>query len=208
MKLQWVPGHEGIEGNEKADTEAKRAAEGPHKNRRNEHYHLIRGIPDSKSATKQTLKAKVRREHEKEFRKSPRYDKAVKYDNKAPSPNFRKMSAKLTRRQASALIQLRTGHVPLQAYLHRFKLSDTPECLTCGDEPETVTHYLMHCRTHERQRRRLRRALGRDQSLGLEILGDERRMRALMEFINDTGRFEESHGDLRPKENIDEEGQQ
>jgi len=33
-------------------------------------------------------------------------------------------------------------------------------------------------------------------------------MRALMEFINDMGRFEESHGDLRPKENIDEEGQQ
>lgn len=101
LKLQRVPGHEGIEGNEKADTEAKRAAEGSHRNRRNEHYRLVRGIPDSKPATRQTLKAKSRREYAKEFQKSPRYDKVIKYDPRAPSSNFQKISAKLTKRQAS-----------------------------------------------------------------------------------------------------------
>ena len=118
--------------------------------------------------------------------------------------NFRRITAKLTRQQASVLIQLRTGHVPLQAYLHCFKLVETPVCPTCGDEPEMVTHYLMYCSTYDTQRRRLRQTLGRDQSLGLEILGDERRLRALLGYINDSGHFKESHGDLQPMEEEDE----
>jgi len=88
LKLQWVPGHEGIEGNEKANTEAKRAAEGSHRDQRNKHYQLIRGIPDSKPATRQTLRAKIRKEYGKEFQKAPRYNKAIKYNTRAPSSSF------------------------------------------------------------------------------------------------------------------------
>ena len=187
LKLQWVPGHEGIKGNKKANTEAKRAVEGSHMDQMNEHYQLIRGILDSKPVTRQMLRVKIRKEHGKEFQKSPRYDKAIKYDTRVPSSSFQKISAKLTRQQASVLIQLCTGHVPLQAYLHHFKLSDTPECPTCSNEPKTVTHYLAHCHTYNQQRRQLQRALGCDQSVGLEILGDKRRIKVLMEFINDTG---------------------
>ena len=34
--------------------------------------------------------------------------------------------------------------------------------------------------------------------MGLEILGDKKRMKDLMHFINKTGRFRESHRDLHP----------
>ena len=176
LKLQLVPGHEGIEGNEKADTEAKRAVEGSHRYQRNEHYRLIRGILDSKPVTRQTLRVKIRKEHGKEFQKSPRYDKVIKYDTRVPLSSFQKILAKLTRQQASVLIQLHTGNVLLQAYLHHFKLSNTPECPTCSNKPETVTHYLAHCHMYNQQRRRLQQALGHDKSVGLEILGDERRI--------------------------------
>ena len=154
---------------------------------------------------KQYLKGKVKKESEKEYRKSPRYERASKYDPKAPISNFRKITMKLTRRQASILVQLRTGHAPLQAYLHRFKLVESPMCPSCGEEPETVTHFLIYCESHHEHRRRLRWTLGRDQSLELGILGDVKRIRALMRFIDETERFKESHGNLRPTEGEEEE---
>ena len=64
-------------------------------------------------------------------------------------------------------------------------------------EPETVTHYLLYCVTYVAQRRRLRCALGRHWSLGLETLGNTKTMKPLMAYINDMRRFEESYGDLQ-----------
>ena len=47
LKMQWTLGHEGIEGNKKADLEVKRAAEGEHRNWRVKHQILKNGLPMS-----------------------------------------------------------------------------------------------------------------------------------------------------------------
>ena len=107
-----------------------------------------------------------------------------------------KITAKLTRQQASILVQMCTGHVPLQAYLHHFKLAETATCPSCGIKPETVTHFILHCMSYIDQRCQLRRALGRDQSLGLEILGDMKNIKVFMNYVHSTKHFEESPGDL------------
>lgn len=52
---------------------------------------------------------------------------------------------KLPRPEASAVAQLRSGHCPLNAYLHRFKASDTPNCDLCNQR-EDVCHLLTTCR--------------------------------------------------------------
>jgi len=95
LKLQWVPGHKEIEGNEKVNKEAKHVTEGEHWNHRNEHHCLLKTLPASKLVTKQHLKNKIQKEYEKEFHKSLRYERAVGINPKIPTSNFMKIAAKL-----------------------------------------------------------------------------------------------------------------
>jgi len=67
LKIQWTPGHEEIEGNEKTDLEVKRAAEGEHRNQRVEHQILKNGLPTSKLVTKHHLRTRMKKQYKKKF---------------------------------------------------------------------------------------------------------------------------------------------
>ncbi|KAG2133703.1 hypothetical protein DEU56DRAFT_692111, partial [Suillus clintonianus] len=81
--VRWISGHDGVEGNEAVDKEAKRAA----KNKRDNSPrallppYLRKGVlPCSISALKQAQKQESFERWERFWRKSPRYERTVSLD--------------------------------------------------------------------------------------------------------------------------------
>ncbi|KJA25254.1 hypothetical protein HYPSUDRAFT_135005, partial [Hypholoma sublateritium FD-334 SS-4] len=97
------------------------------------------------------------------------------------------------------ITQLRTEHIPLAAYLHRFNLAESPTCQQCLEGTETVAHYLKNCKAYKKQRRALKFAIGQATDVGTHLLGTRKNMRHILKYVHDTKRFAESHGDLRPE---------
>jgi len=102
----------------------------------------------------------------------------------------------LTREQASRLMQIRSGHVPLNSYLFRISKTDSPLCRACQNDqdeetpPETVTHFLFECEAYTAQRRHLAKKIGRANLNLKAIMGSTKGMRALANFIAKTRRFD------------------
>ena len=198
IRIRWIPGHRDIPGSDRADEEAKKASEGSHRNRNHETRFLRNGIPASKSAIRQLLRTRLKKKEAKLFRESHRFNRISRIDPRMPDTKFPRETANLDRRYSSILTQLRTAHVPLQSYLHRFKIEAHSTCPHCHLEPETVTHYLKYCSAFKEPRKGLQRELGRLTTIDLSILGSHKHRNALLRYVHRTGRFTKSHGSLKP----------
>ncbi|PBK67692.1 hypothetical protein ARMSODRAFT_845923, partial [Armillaria solidipes] len=73
------------------------------------------------------------------------------FDRSSPSPKVQRTFKNMSRAEASMFTQLRTGHVPLNAYLFRSRAALSPNCPHCN-VPETVTHFLLVCRRYSEER--------------------------------------------------------
>ena len=93
------------------------------------------------------------------------------------------------------MIQVRSGHFPLNSYLHRIGKSDSKRCQACrqethGEAPtEDISHYLYECSAYSRQRRTMVNLLGEGNSALKDIMLQEKRMKALAHYIVLTKRF-------------------
>jgi ribonuclease HI len=161
VSLHWVPGHEDIEGNERADQLAKTAAM---RHSTSTFTSLaLTGIKIQNLTRQEWIKAL--NEH--------KYT-AVKKNPRTYSAKFRwKIRKRLdipigTKRQlASTFYQLKMGHGYFKSYLARINKSDNSRC-TCGAN-QTADHLLLSCKWYRRERRQLKETL-RENNLTLPLL--------------------------------------
>ncbi|KZT28198.1 hypothetical protein NEOLEDRAFT_1045762, partial [Neolentinus lepideus HHB14362 ss-1] len=99
----------------------------------------------------------------------------------------------LRRPQASLIMQLRSGHVPLNAYLNRIGATTSQYCDHCPGIPEDVHHFVLQCSKYDQQRFNLRLKLGRTASDLSALLTTE--VKSLLTYVHQTRRFATTHGE-------------
>ena len=141
VTLQWIPGHEDVSGNERADRLAKEGS-------KKEQY--------EKQCSYQTVKKMIKNNSKKAWMN--RWEKGstgrTMFSNMAkPMP---KDSINLLPRQDQSLIfQLRTGHAPLNLHLNRINPQHLPICRNCDYPYESTAHVLFDCQATKSLRKEL-----------------------------------------------------
>ncbi|KAF7372603.1 hypothetical protein MVEN_00123200 [Mycena venus] len=189
IRIHWVPAHVGIAGNELVDAHAKDAALGDLTPLASRITLFESPLPSSKSAVVASgIKAFAAR-WLREWQSSPRFARIAAFDSAIPSKAVVRMYSNLSCPGCSVLTQLRTGHIGLNAYLHRFHLAPSPLCPHCASAPESVPHFLLACPTLRAHRLRLIARIGTARISMRRLLSIKHDPAPVLAFVEDLRRY-------------------
>ncbi|KNZ77473.1 hypothetical protein J132_05431 [Termitomyces sp. J132] len=87
------------------------------------------------------------------WKKSPWAKAITQFNKTAPSKDYMRIIKPLKCKQSAILMQLRTGHIPLNHHLFRIQRPKTPLCPHCGDlSVVNVKHFLLKCPKYAHKR--------------------------------------------------------
>jgi ribonuclease HI len=193
LTLRWTAGHEGLEGNELADRAAKEAAGGKSTNEKSIPIYLRKSILTNPAAIKKAFHEQLKKKWTQTWKESRRGKMVATFDKTAPSKKFLQVISEegVSRNAASCIAQFRLKHAPVNHYLKKIGKVDSARCPACGEEDETVEHYLLSCPSYAHERWTLeQQAKKRSKPLTMEVLlGDKHLIKPLANYIEATQRF-------------------
>src|SRR6266568_18134 len=99
------------------------------------------------------------------------------------------LNRRIQRSPVTTSIAVCSGHIPLNTYLHRFKLAESTQCPACGHPKETAQHFLLECPAYAHERWILKPRRGKPEKKFAVLLSSEETAEALARYIHTTGRF-------------------
>ena len=184
LTLRWTPSHEGVSGNERADREAKAAAEGERDTADHDYLrqaslsHLTRVTTETRTnATSEWIRSHSGRH--RRYR-PPRGGKMRKDLNRAP------------KELAGRFYQLLSGHAATAEHLVRVGQARSEACFWCGSgERQTRYHLFVKCKRWTPEIKELWQKVRVNTGWGgapsiRRVFGDERNVKAILRFLERT----------------------
>lgn len=137
ITLEWVPGHQGIAGNDKADSLAK---EGSSKS-------LVGPEPTcgiSYRTARKAIRETLQEQHLAHWMSLPGLRQSRMFIGDSFNARVEEL-LKLSRNQIRLATGIITGHISLRKHLHTIGAEDDPTCRMCLEEDETPQHLLCEC---------------------------------------------------------------